>query len=124
MADLNNIQNISVGTQANDGTGDTLRDAFIKVNANFVLLRTYLEEQAAATGLSTLSSDSFENLIRNRRNKLLYELDHIVMNPLRWASFTEEYKNQLRTYRQQLLDVPQQPGFPSDCVWPTKPTEN
>ena len=28
-------QTISVGTYANDGTGDTLRDAFIKTNENF-----------------------------------------------------------------------------------------
>ena len=30
------IQNINVGNIANDGTGDDLREAFIKVNANFV----------------------------------------------------------------------------------------
>ena len=29
------IQNINVGNIANDGTGDDLREAFIKVNANF-----------------------------------------------------------------------------------------
>jgi hypothetical protein len=28
-------QVINVGTTANDGTGDALRDAFIKTNANF-----------------------------------------------------------------------------------------
>ena len=30
-----NIQTINVGAIANDGTGDHLRDAFIKVNSNF-----------------------------------------------------------------------------------------
>ena len=29
------IQTINIGTIANDGTGDDLRDAFIKVNNNF-----------------------------------------------------------------------------------------
>ena len=124
MADLNNIQSISVGTQANDGTGDALRDAFIKVNANFGIVRSYLEDQAAASGLSTLSTDNFENIIRNQRNRLLFELDHIVMNPLRWDSFSDQYKGQLADYRQQLLDLPQQPGFPSNCVWPIKPSDN
>ena len=28
-------QNINVGTSANDGTGDTLRDSQIKANSNF-----------------------------------------------------------------------------------------
>ena len=30
------IQTINVGNLANDGTGDDLREAFIKVNQNFV----------------------------------------------------------------------------------------
>lgn len=25
------------------------------------------------------------------------------------------------TYRQALRDIPQQPGFPTDVIWPTKP---
>jgi hypothetical protein len=33
-------QTIGVGTAANDGTGDPLRDAMIKVNANFTELYT------------------------------------------------------------------------------------
>ena len=31
-------QNINVGTNQDDGTGDTLRAAFVKVNSNFVEL--------------------------------------------------------------------------------------
>jgi len=34
------IQSINLGTYANDGTGDDLRTAFTKVNANFALLNT------------------------------------------------------------------------------------
>ncbi len=30
-----NFANVNVGSSANDGTGDTLRDAFISVNNNF-----------------------------------------------------------------------------------------
>jgi len=33
-------QTINTGTTANDGTGDDLRDAFIKVNDNFTELYT------------------------------------------------------------------------------------
>jgi hypothetical protein len=35
-------QNLSRGTSANDGTGDTLRDAALKINQNFVELYQFL----------------------------------------------------------------------------------
>jgi hypothetical protein len=35
MPTINNLPNVLVGTQPNDGTGDLLRDAFIKINNNF-----------------------------------------------------------------------------------------
>ena len=34
------IQTINIGTIANDGTGDDLREAFVKVNNNFTELDT------------------------------------------------------------------------------------
>lgn len=34
------IQNINVGLVANDGTGDSIRDAFVKTNDNFIFLDT------------------------------------------------------------------------------------
>jgi hypothetical protein len=38
------ISNINIGTIANDGTGDDLREAFIKVNNNFATLNAQLPE--------------------------------------------------------------------------------
>jgi len=35
------IQNINLGTYANDGTGDDLRSAFTKVNDNFDYIDTF-----------------------------------------------------------------------------------
>lgn len=40
MPTTNNLSNVLVGGQPNDGTGDLLRDAFIKVNNNFNALYT------------------------------------------------------------------------------------
>jgi hypothetical protein len=34
---------------------------------------------------------------------------------------TQEQKDSLIEYRQLLLDVPQQVGFPYNVIWPTKP---
>ena len=56
---------------------------------------------------------------RNYRNNLLTEIDGV--NPIRYASLTTEQQTELITYRQALLDVPQQMGFPTDISWPAKP---
>tara|TARA_R110002126_G_scaffold286351_1_gene437999 strand:- start:621 stop:1031 length:411 start_codon:yes stop_codon:yes gene_type:complete len=57
---------------------------------------------------------------RGQRDALLAELDSIVGNPLRWASFSSEQQTSWANYRQALLDVPQQAGFPNTINWPTK----
>ncbi len=59
---------------------------------------------------------------RGQRDNLLSEIDNIVGNPLRWASFSETQQQAWADYRQALLDVPQQAGFPNTIDWPTKPT--
>ena len=53
------------------------------------------------------------------RNGLLSEVDRV--NPLWYASLSTEQQTQLADYRQALLDVPAQSGFPANVVWPTKP---
>lgn len=59
---------------------------------------------------------------RGQRDNLLFEVDSIVGNPLRWASFSQAQQSTWANYRQALLDVPQQAGFPNTINWPTKPT--
>jgi len=59
--------------------------------------------------------------IRSERNSRLIELDAIVSNPLRWDEFSSSQKIEIGIYRQALLDVPQQSGFPSNINWPIKP---
>ena len=66
-----------------------------------------------------------EELARGARTHrgaiLTREVDPIVGNALRFASLTDAEREALQQYRQALLDVPQQPGFPRDIVWPEKP---
>lgn len=64
-----------------------------------------------------------EEKARWKRDGLLYELDAIVTNPLRWNGFTEAEQQALAVYRQALLDVPQQEGFPDEIDWPINPLE-
>ena len=56
--------------------------------------------------------------VRAQRDNLLVVVDVIVSNPLRWASLSSDKQNEWTVYRQALLDVPQQSGFPSTVVWP------
>lgn len=66
-----------------------------------------------------LTSEQRASLARRKRNNLLKQsIDSI--NPLRWESFNEEEKEQWMSYRQALLDIPQQEGFPDNIIWPVK----
>ena len=58
--------------------------------------------------------------LREQRNQLLKE-EVDVLNPLRWESMNAQLQDSWRTYRQALLDVPQQQNFPETVVWPVKP---
>lgn len=67
-----------------------------------------------------LDADKAES-VRSIRNALLLEVDSMVSNPLRWAELTSEQQSSWTQYRTDLLNVPQQSGFPTDIAWPTKP---
>ena len=56
------------------------------------------------------------------RNTLLSEnVDLVVSNPLRWASMTTEKQTEYTTYRQALLDLPQNTEDPRSPNLPTPP---
>lgn len=65
-----------------------------------------------------------EEVIRYERYLRLRQCDK--MSPMRWNSLTDEQKQAWADYRQALLDIPQQEGFPWDgdpekVPWPVKP---
>lgn len=57
--------------------------------------------------------------MRQHRDNLLSVLDRV--NPIWYNSLDINQQQQLQAYRQALLDVPQQEGFPGQVEWPTKP---
>lgn len=79
-----------------------------------------VEAWVAPTALEIAAAQAIE--IRMQRDFILNDqVDPIVSNPLRWASFSETKQTEWTVYRQALLDIPNQNSFPSDVTWPTPP---
>jgi hypothetical protein len=68
-----------------------------------------------------LDAQAAQAVRAERDMKLANEVDPIAGNALRWAALTAEQQQAWADYRQALLDVPSQSGFPHEIVWPTKP---
>ncbi|AYP28111.1 tail fiber assembly [Lentibacter phage vB_LenP_ICBM2] len=57
-----------------------------------------------------------------RDMKLASEVDPIAGNALRWAALDADTQAAWAAYRQALLDVPAQAGFPHNVTWPEVPS--
>ncbi len=80
---------------------------------NYVMTEMTNEEKAENN-----EAKSYE--MRQSRDGMLREtVDR--MSPIRWESLTTEQKAGWTKYRQDLLDLPTQEGFPFDVTWPTEP---
>lgn len=113
--DLNLLKDTKGVIYYNDGNIETLSKPNRFYEFNPV---TKQFEKNTQFEISVLSDE-----IRDLRLYYLQELDAIVQNPLRYAGFTDEYKAKLAEYRQLLLDIPQQQGFPLDVIFPTPPQQ-
>ena len=61
--------------------------------------------------------------VRAERDRILTTVvDPLVSNSLRWADLTEAKQTEWSQYRTDLLNVPQQSGFPNTITWPTEPS--
>lgn len=59
------------------------------------------------------------DLVRKNRDLRLTVVDK--MNPVWYSSLTPQQQQELQAFRQALLDVPSQPGFPATVEWPEQP---
>lgn len=55
---------------------------------------------------------------RSQRDSLIAATDYLMATDY---PLTDEKRQELTVYRQALRDVPEQPGFPTEIVWPAKP---
>jgi len=68
-----------------------------------------------------LDEETAANVRAERDNILATVVDPLVSNPLRWAEMTADKQTEWSQYRTDLLNVPQQSGFPNNITWPVEP---
>jgi len=73
-----------------------------------------LTEEARYTKHATFVRIIRDGLLQDR-------VDPIASNALRWQELDEQQKAALSSYRQSLLDVTEQEGFPYTIKWPDAP---
>lgn len=66
-------------------------------------------------------TDQEKAAIVRRQRQTVFQRTVDKINPLMWQSFTQEQKNAWSQYRQALLDITNQEGFPDNVVWPQVP---
>ena len=84
------------------------------------LIGTDFEVYVAPTQ-AELDAELAASLRAQRNQRLAEEVDPLVTNPLRWAELTDAKQAEWTQYRTDLLNLPEQSGFPNDITWPTKP---
>lgn len=68
-----------------------------------------------------IDAEASRNVRAERDFRLETEVDPIAGNALRWNDLTDEQRAAWTQYRMNLLNLPQQSGFPSAVNWPNKP---
>ena len=99
-----------------------LHDTDMTVDNNVLLwlIGSNIEAYVAPTQ-KELDAELSASLRAQRDQKLVEELDPLVTNPLRWGELTDAKQAEWTQYRTDLLNLPDQSGFPNSVSWPTKP---
>ena len=134
ITEVRNAQSLNVGNTAFDVEINHPEHGWIPYTLNpddtdmtvdnSVLLTLISSDYAAyvAPTQAELDAELAANLRAQRDQKLVEEVDPIVTNPLRWAELTDAKQAEWTQYRTDLLNLPDQSGFPNSVTWPTKPT--
>lgn len=82
---------------------------------------TYDGEQWIPPTQEWLDDQAAKTMRAQRAFRLARHVDPVAKNALRWNSLPAEKQAEWAAYRNALLDITKQPGFPHNVVWPTKP---
>lgn len=82
--------------------------------------RDITSDEAAQKEADEVSGrEMFKAEIRARRSGLLRDSDWSQLSD---AQLSDAKRAEWSAYRQELRDLPMQPGFPTEITWPTAPT--
>jgi hypothetical protein len=95
-------------------------NAFIPADSTNSDYAAYLAWVDAGNTPDPVPQAELEAPVRAQRDALLVASDNHALAD-RWAAMTTQQQQAWTQYRQDLRDVPQQPGFPQTVVWPTPP---
>ena len=82
--------------------------------------QTWINGIWQTSGSMNLTDEELSRQVRYKRDRYLRIIVD-TMNPIRWAVMTTEQQQAWVDYRQALLDVPEQEGFPTNIIWPVRP---
>ena len=102
----------------------TLRDDDTDTTINNEEIKSILGSNISAYVAPTqneLDAEAARNVRGQRDFRLETDVDPIAGNTLRWNALTDAQRAAWTQYRTDLLNVPQQSGFPNNVTWPTKP---
>lgn len=85
---------------------------------NGVWVKTWSVVDFTTEELATQQENKKSN-VRGQRDSLLQSCDWVATTD---TALTAEQQQLWIEYRQALRDVPSQPGFPDNVVWPSKPS--
>lgn len=69
-----------------------------------------------------LKETAIKNIYNIRKKLLKSVVDPWITNTLRFQGLSTEEQNQMTEYRQALLDITKQPGYPLNITWPNPPS--
>jgi hypothetical protein len=98
-----------------DDTDDTVDNSVL-----LTLIGSDFDAYVAPTQ-AELDAELAASLRAQRDQKLVEEVDPLVTNPLRWGELTDAKQAEWTQYRTDLLNLPDQAGFPNTVTWPTQP---
>ena len=79
-------------------------------------------EAYGAPTAEELEAEAAQNVRVERDFRLQKEVDPIAGNALRWDALTSADREAWANYREALLNLTDQAGFPDNVTWPTKPS--
>ena len=105
-----------------DGVVDNIAVSDTALEDNWFLVDDTVKIGDTKDGDTYTSPPPSEDGMRDIRDRLLAEdVDPLANNSLRWGELTDAKQTEWAQYRTDLLNVPQQSGFPTSITWPTKP---